>query len=59
MIHLVHRLIKIFYGIGHKKGFAANLIGRKIRPAIFGGLNNAVTIANTATKLKNLLTRGR
>ena len=59
MIHLGHRLMKSSKGIGHKLGYAANMIGHKIGPAVIGGLNNAVTVANTATKLKNLLTRGR
>ena len=59
MIHLGHRLMKSSHSIGHKLGFAANMIGHKIGPAIIGGLNNAFTVAKTATKLKNLLTRGR
>ena len=54
MIHLGHRLMKSSHGIGHKLGFAANMIGHKIGPAVIGGLNNAITVANTATKLKNL-----
>ena len=45
-------------GFGHKLGYAVNMIGHKIGPAVIGGLNNAVTVANTATKLKKLLTRG-
>ena len=58
MNHLVHRFMKSSHGIGHKLGSAANMIGHKLGPAIIGNLNNAVTVANTASKLKNLLTRG-
>ena len=52
MIHLGHRVMKTSHGIGHKLGFAANKIGLKIGPAFIDGLNIAVTVANTATKLK-------
>ena len=51
--------MKSSHGIGHKLGFAANMTGHKVGPAIFGWLNNAVTGANTATNLKILLSRAR
>ena len=40
-------------------GFAANMIGHKIGPAIIDCLKTAIKVANTATKWKYLLTSGR
>ena len=45
--------------IGHKLGSAGKMIGHKIIPTAVNGVNTAVTVANTANKIKNLLTRGR
>ena len=59
MIQLGHRLMKASNGIGHKFGAAAHVIGHKYIPQVVNGLNTALTVANTAQKVKNLLTRGR
>jgi hypothetical protein len=59
MITLGHRLMKAGKSIGHKMGYAANSIGHKYIPQAIGGVNSAVTVANTANKIRNLLTRGR
>lgn len=56
---LGHRLMKAAGGIGHKMGFAAHAIGHKYVPMAAGAVNTALTVANTANKVKNLLTRGR
>ena len=53
------RLMKAGQSIGHKMGSAARSIGHKVVPAAVNGLNNALVVANTANKIKNLLTRGR
>ena len=45
--------------IGHKMGTAANAIGHKYIPMGIDAVNTALTVANTAHKVKNLLTRGR
>ena len=58
MITLGNRLMKAGRSIGHKMGSAARSIGHKM-PAIVDGVNTALTVANTAHKVKNLLTRGR
>jgi len=59
MITLGHRLMKASHSIGHKLGYASSMIGHKIIPNVATGLSTAVTIADNAHKLKNLLTRGR
>ena len=59
MIQLGHRLMKASNGIGHKFGAAAHVIGHKYIPQVVNGLNTALTVASTAQKVKNLLTRGR
>ena len=59
MTHLDLHLMKSSNGIGHKLQFAANMIGHKIGPAIVGGVNTAVTVSKTATKLQSLSIRGR
>jgi len=56
---LGHRLMKAAGGIGHKMGYAAHAIGHKYVPMAVGAVNTALTVANTANKVKNLLTRGR
>ena len=56
---LGHRLMKAAGGIGHKMGYAAHAIGHKYVPMAAGAVNTALTVANTAHKIKNLLTRGR
>ena len=56
---LGHRLMKAGQMMGHKLGASAKVIGHKVIPAAINGVNTAVTVANTANKLKNLLTRGR
>ena len=56
---LGHRLMNAGKVIGHKLGSAGKMIGHKIIPAAVNGVNTAVTVANTANKIKNLLTRGR
>jgi hypothetical protein len=56
---LGHRLMKATNSIGHKMGAAANSIGHKYVPMAVGAVNTALTVANTANKVKNLLTRGR
>ena len=53
------RLMKAVQSIGHKMGSAARTIGHKVVPAAIDGVNTAITVANTAHKVKNLLTRGR
>ena len=59
MITLGSRLMKAGSSIGHKFGSAVRVIGHKVVPAAVNGVNTAVTIANTAQKVRNLLTRGR
>ena len=59
MIHLGHRLMKASKSIGHKMGYAVNAIGHKYIPMGVGAVNTTLTVANTANKVKNLLTRGR
>ena len=44
---------------GHKLGAAARVIGHKVVPHMVDGVNTALTVVNTAQKVKNLLTRGR
>jgi hypothetical protein len=56
---LGHRLMKAGRSIGHKMGSAANAIGHKYAPMAVGAVNTALTVADTAHKVKNLLTRGR
>ena len=56
---LGHRLMKAGHTIGHKLGSAGKMIGHKVIPAAINGVNTALTVANTANKVKNLLTRGR
>ena len=56
---LGHRLMKATKSIGHKMGAVANAIGHKYVPMAAGAVNTALTVANTANKVKNLLTRGR
>jgi len=56
---LGHRLMKAGRSIGHKMGSAANAIGHKYVPMGIDAVNTALTVANTANKVKNLLTRGR
>lgn len=56
---LGHRLMNAGHVIGHKLGSAGKMIGHKIIPAAVNGVNTALTVANTANKVKNLLTRGR
>ena len=56
---LGHRLMNAGKVIGHKLGSAGKMIGHKVLPAAVNGLNNALVVANTANKVKNLLTRGR
>jgi hypothetical protein len=56
---LGHRLMKAGKSIGHKMGAVANSIGHKYVPMAAGAVNTALTFANTAQKVKNLLTRGR
>ena len=53
------RLMKAGQTIGHKLGNAARVIGHKVVPAAVDGVNTALTVVNTAQKVKNLLTRGR
>ena len=53
------RLMKAGSSIGHKMGSAARAIGHKVVPAVVDGVNNALTVVNTANKVRNLLTRGR
>ena len=53
------RLMKAGQTIGHKMGSAARTIGHKVVPAAVDGVNTALTVVNTAQKVKNLLTRGR
>ena len=45
--------------IGHKMGSAARVIGHKVVPHVVDGVNTALTVVNTANKVRNLLTRGR
>ena len=59
MITLGSRLMKAGSSIGHKFGNAARVIGHKVVPAAVNGVNTAVSVVNTAQKVKNLLTRGR
>ena len=59
MIHLGHRLMKASRSIGHKMGYAAHSIGHKYIPQAVGAVNTALTVVDTAHKVKNLLTRGR
>ena len=59
MIHLGHRLMKAGRSIGHKMGYAAHAIGHKYIPAGVAGINTALTVIDTAHRVKNLLTRGR
>ena len=59
MITLGHRLMKAGSSIRHKFGSAARVIGHKIIPQAVGAVNTAVTVTNTAQKVRNLLTRGR
>ena len=59
MITLGHRLMKAGSSIGHKFGSAARTIGHKVVPHVVDGVNTALTVVNTAQKVKNLLTRGR
>ena len=59
MITLGHRLMKAGSSIGHKMGSAARTIGHKVVPAAVDGVNTALTVVNTAQKVRNLLTRGR
>ena len=56
---LGHRLMKAGKSIGHKMGAVANSIGHKFIPPAVGAVNTALTVANTANKVKNLLTRER
>ena len=56
---LGHRLMKAGQTMGHKLGSAGKMIGHKVIPAAINGVNTALTVANTANKVKNLLTRGR
>jgi len=56
---LGHRLMKATKSIGHKMGAVANSIGHKYVLMAAGAVNTALTVANTAHKVKNLLTRGR
>ena len=56
---LGHRLMKAGKSIGHKMGTVANSIGHKYMPQAAGAVNTALTVDNTAQKVKNLLTRGR
>jgi hypothetical protein len=56
---LGHRLMKAGRSIGHKMGYAAHAIGHKYAPMAVGAVNTALTVADTAHKVKNLLTRGR
>ena len=56
---LGHRLMNAGKMIGHKLGSAGKMIGHKVIPAASNGVNTALTVANTANKIKNLLTRGR
>ena len=53
------RLVKAGQTFGHKLGNAARVIGHKVVPAAVDGVNTALTVVNTAQKVKNLLTRGR
>ena len=52
------RLMKAGQSIGHKMGSAARTIGHKVVPVV-DGVNTALSVVNTAQKVKNLLTRGR
>jgi len=52
------RLMKAGSSIDHKMGSAARSIGHKVVPVV-DGVNTALSVVNTAQKVKNLLTRGR
>ena len=56
---LGHRLMKAGRSIGHKMGTAAYAIGHKYVPITVGAVNMALTVADTAHKVKILLTHGR
>ena len=49
---LGHRLMKAGKSIGHKMGAVANSIGHKFIPPAVGAVNTALTVANTAQKVK-------
>ena len=44
---------------GQKLGNTVRVIGHKVVPTAVDGVNTALTVVNTAQKVKNLLTRGR
>ena len=50
--------MKAGQSIGHKIGSAVHSIGHKM-PAIIGGVNTALKVADTVQKIRPLLPRGR